>query len=146
MLRSCLAAAAVDGTVCVFLEPIALYHTRDLFDDNDEGWLAPATGHAPIGTARVYGDVRRSYAEFAEDVGRFAGALVRAGVEPGAPAVGLAQAIAASQALRFAGVMGWEGQTVHMQDLAAKQRAIEASVALLTQSADAIRAAGLPEL
>ena len=33
MLRTCLAAAAVDGSVCVFLEPIALYHTRDLHDD-----------------------------------------------------------------------------------------------------------------
>ena len=30
MLRTCLAAAEVDGSVCVFLEPIALYHTRDL--------------------------------------------------------------------------------------------------------------------
>jgi len=30
MLRTCLAAAHVDGTVCVFLEPIALYHARDL--------------------------------------------------------------------------------------------------------------------
>ena len=26
MLRTCVAAAAIDGTVCVFLEPIALYH------------------------------------------------------------------------------------------------------------------------
>ena len=32
MLRTCLAAAEVDGAVCVFLEPIALYHTRDLHD------------------------------------------------------------------------------------------------------------------
>ena len=56
----------------------------------------------------------------------------------------LAQAIASSRALRFAGVMGWEGQTVHMQDLAAKQQAITESVALLTQTADAIRVAGLP--
>ena len=29
------------GAVCVFLEPIALYHTRDLHDDGDGGWLAP---------------------------------------------------------------------------------------------------------
>jgi 2-oxoisovalerate dehydrogenase E1 component len=29
MLRTCVAAALVDGTVSVFLEPIALYHTRD---------------------------------------------------------------------------------------------------------------------
>ncbi len=30
MLRTCLEAARVDGAVCVFLEPIALYHARDL--------------------------------------------------------------------------------------------------------------------
>jgi 2-oxoisovalerate dehydrogenase E1 component len=65
MLRTCLAAAAVDGTASVFLEPIALYHTRDLFDSGDGGWLAPyptpsewAESHAPIGSARVHGDGR----------------------------------------------------------------------------------------
>ncbi|BCJ51287.1 MFS transporter [Actinoplanes sp. NBRC 14428] len=61
MLRSCLAAAAVDGTVSVFLEPIALYHTRDLFQQGDNEWLAPyappgewAAAHVPIGRARTY--------------------------------------------------------------------------------------------
>ena len=59
MLRTCLAAAAEDGSVCVFLEPIALYHTRDLHDDGDGGWLAayPAPdAHVPAGRARSYGD------------------------------------------------------------------------------------------
>ena len=56
MLRTCLAAARADGAVCVYLEPIALYHTRDLHADGDELWLAPATGDAPLGRARVYGD------------------------------------------------------------------------------------------
>jgi 2-oxoisovalerate dehydrogenase E1 component len=55
-LRTCVAAAKTDGTVCVFLEPIALYHTRDLYEDGDERWLAPAGGDAPLGSARVYGD------------------------------------------------------------------------------------------
>ena len=36
----CLDAGRGDGRVCVFLEPIALYHTRDLYD-GDGGWLAP---------------------------------------------------------------------------------------------------------
>jgi 2-oxoisovalerate dehydrogenase E1 component len=58
LLRTCLEAASVDGTVCVFLEPIALYHTRDLHEDGDEGWLAPAAGEAPLGAARAYGDGR----------------------------------------------------------------------------------------
>jgi 2-oxoisovalerate dehydrogenase E1 component len=56
MLRSCLEAARVDGSVCAYLEPIALYHTRDLYDDGDDRWLAPAGGDAPIGAARTYGD------------------------------------------------------------------------------------------
>jgi 2-oxoisovalerate dehydrogenase E1 component len=61
MLRACLAAAAIDGSVCAFLEPIALYHTRDLYKDGDNGWLAPyappgewAGAHVPIGRARTY--------------------------------------------------------------------------------------------
>ncbi|WP_442930642.1 thiamine pyrophosphate-dependent enzyme [Micromonospora sp. NBC_00421] len=62
LLRTCLAAAVADGTVSVFLEPIALYHTRDLYEPGDGEWLgayaepaAWAAGHAPIGRARVYG-------------------------------------------------------------------------------------------
>ncbi|MET9338227.1 thiamine pyrophosphate-dependent enzyme [Nonomuraea sp. NPDC003804] len=65
MLRTCLAAARTEGSVCVFLEPIALYNTRDLFDEGDNGWLAPyappsrwAETHVPIGRARGYGDGR----------------------------------------------------------------------------------------
>ena len=61
MLRSCLASAAADGSVCVFLEPIALYHTRDLYQQGDNEWLAPyaapsawAAEHVPIGRARTY--------------------------------------------------------------------------------------------
>lgn len=57
MLRTCVAAAETDGAVCVFLEPIALYHTRDLHDEGDEGWLAPdGGGHVPRGRARTHGD------------------------------------------------------------------------------------------
>src|SRR5207344_2188150 len=59
MLRTCLAAAAADGSVCVFLEPIALYHTRDLYNDGDGGWLAAyprPDAHVPVGRARSYGD------------------------------------------------------------------------------------------
>lgn len=59
MLRSLLAAAVVDGAVSVFLEPIALYHQRDLYTDGDGGWLAEyaapdrwEAGHVPIGRAR----------------------------------------------------------------------------------------------
>ncbi|MFI9381419.1 thiamine pyrophosphate-dependent enzyme [Kutzneria sp. NPDC052558] len=57
MLRTCVAAADVDGTLSVFLEPIALYHTRDLHSDGDAGWLAPApVDHVPVGRGRTHGD------------------------------------------------------------------------------------------
>jgi 2-oxoisovalerate dehydrogenase E1 component len=58
MLRTCLAAAAADGQVSVFLEPIALYHERDLYEPGDRGWLGrePAETHVPIGSARTHGD------------------------------------------------------------------------------------------
>ena len=57
MLHSCAAAAKASGVVCLFLEPIALYHTRDLHADGDNGWLAPyPKAGAPIGRARTYGD------------------------------------------------------------------------------------------
>lgn len=57
MFRACAVAARSAGAVCLFLEPIALYHTRDLYQDGDDGWLAADTGAvAPIGRARVYGD------------------------------------------------------------------------------------------
>ncbi|MEV0108987.1 thiamine pyrophosphate-dependent enzyme [Nocardia sp. NPDC050799] len=57
-LRTCVAAARADGRVCVFLEPIALYHTRDLYEPDDGQWAATGseTVSAPIGRARVYGE------------------------------------------------------------------------------------------
>lgn len=65
MLRTCWASATVDGSVCVFLEPIALYHERDLHEQDDGGWLDPyeppgtwISGHVPVGSALAYGDGR----------------------------------------------------------------------------------------
>ncbi len=62
MLRTCLAAAEVDGSVSVFLEPIALYHERDCYEPGDGGWLADyepeqrwAQTHVPLGRGRLYG-------------------------------------------------------------------------------------------
>jgi 2-oxoisovalerate dehydrogenase E1 component len=63
MLRTCVTAAKADGRVCVSLEPIALYHTRDLYAQGDRGWLAPYAApsewpraHVPLGRGRVYGE------------------------------------------------------------------------------------------
>ncbi|HEY7048544.1 MAG TPA: thiamine pyrophosphate-dependent enzyme [Jatrophihabitantaceae bacterium] len=58
MLRSCIAAGLADGQVSVFLEPIALYHERDLLSPGDRGWLGAYSlvGHVPIGSARTHTD------------------------------------------------------------------------------------------
>lgn len=54
MLRTLVAAGQVDGTVSVFLEPIALYHRRDLLQTGDNGWLSvDHGGHIPIGSGRI---------------------------------------------------------------------------------------------
>jgi 2-oxoisovalerate dehydrogenase E1 component len=58
LLRGCLDLAR-EGRVCVFVEPIARYHTRDLFD-GDQGWLAPfdRTTRAAVGDVVGYGTGR----------------------------------------------------------------------------------------
>ena len=54
MLRTLVSAAAVDGTVSVFLEPIALYHRRDLDETGDNRWLSiDHGGLVPIGSGRI---------------------------------------------------------------------------------------------
>jgi 2-oxoisovalerate dehydrogenase E1 component len=58
MLRTAAAMARVDGRVVMFLEPIALYMTKDLYADKDGGWLFsfPAPGeYVPFGAPRSYG-------------------------------------------------------------------------------------------
>jgi 2-oxoisovalerate dehydrogenase E1 component len=54
MLRAAMAMAAVDGRVVAFLEPIALYHERDLHEPGDGGWL---TDHPPAGELALPGEV-----------------------------------------------------------------------------------------
>ncbi len=65
MLRTCVAAAQQDGVVSVVLEPIALYHTRDLHEEGDDAWLDPyappgewGDAHVPLGRGRTYGEGR----------------------------------------------------------------------------------------
>jgi 2-oxoisovalerate dehydrogenase E1 component len=56
MLRTCVAAALSDATMSVYLEPIALYHRRDLYEPGDQAWLAvDHDEHVPLGKARSYG-------------------------------------------------------------------------------------------
>ncbi|MEO7251250.1 MAG: thiamine pyrophosphate-dependent enzyme [Arenimonas sp.] len=57
MLRTMMALAKVDGRVCAFLEPIALYMTKDLYEAGDGQWqcVYPAPDQALVlGEERVY--------------------------------------------------------------------------------------------
>ena len=54
MLRGAVAMAAEDGRVVVFLEPIALYHERDLHEAGDNGWL---TDYPPPPSVLLPGEV-----------------------------------------------------------------------------------------
>ena len=59
MLRTLTALAKVDGRVCAFLEPIALYMTKDLYEAGDGGWLTEYPSpekFMPLGEGRVYGE------------------------------------------------------------------------------------------
>lgn len=61
MLRTCVQLARNDGRVVVFLEPIALYTTRDLHEPGDGQWTsiypAPGSGSDPeFGEVGVFGD------------------------------------------------------------------------------------------
>ena len=65
MLRTGAALAQVDGRVVFFLEPIALYMTKDLYEPKDGLWLFPfpPPGEAvPFGTERVYDAEHRDLA------------------------------------------------------------------------------------
>lgn len=57
MLRTLAALARVDGRVTAFLEPIALYMTKDLYEPGDGQWLFPYPAQdqaMPLGEGRVY--------------------------------------------------------------------------------------------
>ncbi len=57
MLRTLMALAKVDGRVCAFLEPIALYMAKDLYAAGDGLWQTeyPSPERAmPLGEGRVY--------------------------------------------------------------------------------------------
>ncbi len=61
MLRTMVAAATGQGRVCVLLEPIALYMTKDLHEPGDGAWLAlyPPPGESlPVEDVGVEGDGR----------------------------------------------------------------------------------------
>ena len=67
MLRTMMALAKVDGRVCAFLEPIALYMTKDLYESGDGQWqfAYPAPGRAmTLGEGRIYNEAARDLVVF----------------------------------------------------------------------------------
>jgi 2-oxoisovalerate dehydrogenase E1 component len=55
MLDQALCLARDERRVVVLIEPIALYHQRDLYESGDGGWLAtPQASPAALGRGRVY--------------------------------------------------------------------------------------------
>lgn len=60
MLRTMMALAKVDGRVCAYLEPIALYMTKDLYEAGDGQWL---TAYPPVEQSMVVGEERTYFPE-----------------------------------------------------------------------------------
>jgi len=57
MMRTCMAMAKVDGRVIAFIEPIALYMSKDLYEPKDAKWSFPYPAPAefiPFGEGAVY--------------------------------------------------------------------------------------------
>ncbi|MEO8751989.1 MAG: DSD1 family PLP-dependent enzyme [Casimicrobiaceae bacterium] len=68
----------------------------------------------------------------------------RCGVAPGAPAVALAQAIAAAPGLRFRGLHAYQGSAQHLRTPAERSAAIAAASSLAADTKALIEKAGVP--
>ncbi len=112
---------------------VALRRSCDVIvavDDRDNVSAIAAAARAAGVTVRVVIEV---------DMG-----MRRAGIAPGEACVALAKFIAAQPGAKFAGLMGWEGQTAGIADANEKTAAIAAAVAGIVGTAAACRKAGLP--
>ena len=69
--------------------------------------------------------------------------LCRAGVAPGAPAVRLGELISRQPGLELAGIMGYEGHLLTIEDQDEKDKSIRAALGLLVDTRDAFGRAGL---
>ena len=68
----------------------------------------------------------------------------RCGVEPGTPAVELAQRVSSLPGLRFFGLQGYEGHLVGIPERAERERRVRAAMAPLIETRRMIEAAGIP--
>jgi D-serine deaminase-like pyridoxal phosphate-dependent protein len=67
----------------------------------------------------------------------------RCGVEPGAPALALAKAVAASPGLRFAGMHAYQGSAQHVRSIADRRAAIAAATEKARMTREMIVGAGI---
>jgi 3-hydroxy-D-aspartate aldolase len=67
----------------------------------------------------------------------------RCGVEPGAPALALARAVAGSGHLRFAGLQAYHGNAQHRRTVAERREAIDRSAAMIRMTRELIQEAGI---
>ena len=70
--------------------------------------------------------------------------LGRVGVAPGAPTVEFARQLNDMPGITLAGIMGYEGHLLCLEDGDDKRQQIHAALKILTDTSDQIRAAGLP--
>jgi 2-oxoisovalerate dehydrogenase E1 component len=83
LLRGCLAMAKQNGRVVAFLEPIALYHTKDLYEEGDGRWLSdyPTPGETILpGEVGLHGEGDLLIISYANGVRMSLRATQRAGI------------------------------------------------------------------
>ncbi len=68
----------------------------------------------------------------------------RCGTQPGQPTLDLARQLVTMPGLALEGIMGYEGHTVFVKDVAERRQKTEASVKQLTDTADLLRRDGIP--
>lgn len=67
----------------------------------------------------------------------------RCGVEPGAPAVALAQRIAREKGLKFAGLQAYQGRAQHLRTIEERRAAIAAAIEMSKRTVSELKQAGL---
>jgi 3-hydroxy-D-aspartate aldolase len=67
----------------------------------------------------------------------------RCGVDPGEPAVALAQAVAREKHLRFAGLQAYQGRAQHFRTIAERRTAIDEAIERTARTVRALKATGL---
>lgn len=67
----------------------------------------------------------------------------RCGIEPGGPAVGLAQLVAREKGLRFAGLQAYHGRAQHLRTMDERRTAIKGAIEKTRLTVDLLREAGL---